>query len=496
MTTTNNDGGKDIGKIKLATIQYEDGHEEPMTWDDLKALLFKAWALEREGKHPEDVWDGPKIEQMTLEELDILKQTLFFLLEFNITEMEGWSAGGPDDPKRKARIRELFHNTLQLVVNYLETHEPKEEIPQVDNITKLLRGEIEYMVAPRPRGYNELLKISSVGEQGIQYREDENRVRISFPNRLAIEEQKIRQACELAFLDKNFHGAKKNLLTRVTVPIDEIMEVLGRPNNPENKKKFKQQLSPKRKGKEGILDDIKNTYIEIRAAGKKGEGPGDWVRLNIGQACGIVNDHIYFQFSEDYARYINTGILKPYHQKLMRLGSRQFPLPYYVAQKMSDQYFYYANQRRGANDTLQIKTLLDHCKEVIDYAYILEVDPTHWKSKIKAKYERALNEIQAAGVFKWEYCGKALKEIPQAKIDAADFYTWSELYIVFQLIPNEPTEQAQRLEKRQERIERAKERKELEDAKILVEADKIRKRKRKKKTPKKEKGESGCPNKG
>ena len=224
MTTTNDDG-KNIGEKKLSTIRYEDGHEAPLTWNDFKELFFKALALEKENKFPEDIVTAKGIEQMTADELDVLKQVLWFLLEFDITAVEGWAEGAPDDPKRKARIREIFHNALQIIVKYLDTHTPAEEIPQVDNITKLLRGEIEYMVAPRPRGYNELLKISSAGEQGIQYREDESRVRISFPNRLAIEEQKIRQACELAFLDKNFHGAKKNLLTRVTVPIDEIMEV-------------------------------------------------------------------------------------------------------------------------------------------------------------------------------------------------------------------------------------------------------------------------------
>ena len=481
MTTTNDDG-KDLGEVKLATIQYEDGHEAPITWNDFKELLRKSYNLEQ---------GSEAAESMTADELDILKQVLWFLLEFDITAVEGWAEGAPDDPKRKARTREILRNALQRIIDYLDSNTPAEEIPQADNITKFLRGEIEYMVAPRPRGYNELLKISSVGEQGIQYREDENKVRIAFPNRLAIEEQKIRQACELAFLDKNFHGARKNLLTRVTIPIDEIMDVLGRPNNPENKKKFKRRLE------RDILPNIKDAHIDARAKKAKKEGANDiWIQTNIGQACGIVNDHIYFQFSEDYARYINTGIVKPYHEKLMRLGSRQFPLPYYVGQKMHDQYFHYGNQRRGAHDILQVRTLLNHCKEALDYEYILEADPTHWKKLIKGKYERALNEIQEKGVFSWEYCGARLKEIPQARIDSADFYEWSELYITFQLIPKEPAEQADRVKNWEERIAKAKEKKEVADAKALVEADKIRKRKRRKKTAKDEKGKVVAPKEG
>ena len=483
--TTTNDGGKDPKNIVMATVTYDDGREEKITGARFIELIQRYAENAQKSDHLEG---NPNAK----EELEVLAEMLRFSIDFMITP-----AGTPEEWKADGKTLDNLKIILGRVNEILEKlNSDPEEIPQVDNITKLLRGEIEYMVAPRPRGYNELLKISSVGEQGIQYREDENRVRISFPNRLAIEEQKIRQACELAFLDKNFHGAKKNLLTRVTVPIDEIMEVLGRPNNPENKKKFKQQLSPKRKGKEGILDDIKNTYIEIRAAGKKGEGPGDWVRLNMGQACGIVNDHIYFQFSEDYARYINTGIVEPYHQKLMRLGSRQFPLPYYVGQKMHDQYFHYGNQRRGAHDILQVRTLLNHCKEALDYEYILETDPTHWKRLIKEKYERALNEIQEKGVFLWEYCGARLKEIPQAVINKMDFYQWSELYITFQLIPEEPPEQADRVKNWEERIAKAKEKKEVADAKALVEAEKIRKRKRKRTTAKDKKGKVVAPKEG
>ena len=469
MSTTNDDE-KNLGSVEIAKVQYKDGREKSLTWDDLTELFRKCYDLKKK---------RATIENMTAEELDILRQCLWFILEFDITGTEDLNTG-----------REEVREALQTIINYLDAQAMGENPQDRSNIAKFLRGELEYkyMLAPRPRGYNELLKINSTGERGLQHREVENKVKISFQNRASREEHIIRQACELAFLDKNFYGAKNNLLTRVWVPVDEIMEILGRPNNPENKKKFKQQLSPRKSDKEGILNNIKNTYLEIKMPKRKGEGSGDWIRLNIGQACGIVNDQIYFQFSEDYARYINTGIVKPYHEKLMRLGSRQFPLPYYVGQKLWDQYFYYANQSRGTNNILQVRTLLNHCKETIAYEWILETDPTHWKSKIKAKYERALNEIQENGLFKWQYCGPGLKEITQAEVDAADFYKWSDLYITFQLIPKEPAEQAQRLENRRKRIEAAKEKKAQEDDKTTVEADRIRKRRRKKAAEKQKKG--------
>ena len=472
---------KDPKDIVIAKATYNDGHQEDITGARFFELLEYIASMQPDGQMP------AKDEK---ELLEMFAEILKFAIDFEVTP-----GGAPpewDDPEGKARenLKIILHHVTKLL-EYLQEQGDPEEIPQVDNITKLLRGEIEYMVAPRPRNYNELLKVNSTGERGLQYREVEGEIKISFPNRLSREEHIIRQACELAFLDKNFHGAKKNLLTRVTVPIDEIMEVLGRPNNPENKKKFKRQLE------RDILPSIKDAHIDARAKKARKEGASDiWIQTNIGQACGIVNDHIHFQFSEDYARYINTGIVKPYHQKLMRLGSRQFPLPYYVGQKMHDQYFHYGNQSRGANSILQIMTLLSHCKEALNYEYILETDPTHWKYKIKGKYERALNEIKKAGLFKWEYCRAGLKEIPQAEIDRMDFYQWSELYITFQLIPEEPPEQAQRLENRRERIEKAIEKKEVEDAKALVEAEKIRKRRRRRAAAKNKKGKVAAPKEG
>ena len=480
--TTTNDGGKDPKNIVMATVTYDDGREEKITGARFIELIQRYAENTQKSDHLEG---NPNAK----EELEVLAEMLRFSIDFAITPVgspEEWKTDG----KTLENLRVILGHVNEILEHFDEWQNP-EEIPQADNITKFLRGEIEYMVAPRPRGYNELLKISSVGEQGLQYREVEGEVKISFPNRLSREEHIIRQACELAFLDKNFHGARKNLLTRVTIPIDEIMDVLGRPNNPENKKKFKRRLE------RDILPNIKDAHIDARAKKAKKEGANDiWIQTNIGQACGIVNDHIYFQFSEDYARYINTGIVKPYHEKLMRLGSRQFPLPYYVGQKMHDQYFHYGNQRRGANDTLRVRTLLNHCKEALDYEYILEADPTHWKKLIKGKYERALNEIQKAGLFKWEYCRAGLKEIPQAEINRMDFYEWSELYVTFQLIPEEPPEQAQRVENWEKRIEKAKEKKEAEDAKAAVEADKILKRKRRRTTAKDKKGKVVTPKEG
>lgn len=444
----------DPNKNVMVTVTHKDGHEEDITPDSFFKYLDDVERIL-----------ATKTEFKEKELLEMLAKVLQIVLDFEITpagappEWGEWNENG----KAREKIKSIFDKIKEALANAdIEEHQT------ADEITKFLRGEREFMTASRPRGYGELLKINRTGESGLQGIEKEN-IKITFPGRLSIEEQKIRQTFELALLEQNYHKAKERLSTRVYVPIDNIMDILDRPNNPNNKKAFSRRL------RKDILPNIQNSYIEVVTSGN------DWLKTNFGQECGVINDQIYFQFSERYAQYLNTGAIKQYHSLTLRLGSRQFPLPFYLATKMEDHYFHDGNRKKQRHNILKIKTLLDFGIETIDYPYIMEVNPNHWKREIKGKYERALNEIEKGGLFKWSYCGAGLKEIPQEKIDGADFYQWSDLYITFQFIPEE-LDQSGRLQRKQERIEEAREKKRLEDDRATVEADKIRKRKRKQAT--------------
>ena len=109
-----------------------------------------------------------------------------------------------------------------------------------------------------------------------------------------------------------------------------------------------------------------------------------------------------------------------------------------------------------------------------------QTDPGHWIRRIKGPLEEALNEIQKAGLFSWQYCKKGLAEATPQEIHSNDFQKWSTLYITFKLIPDEP-DQTERLEHKQQRIEAAQAKQALKDAETIIQADKIQKRKERKK---------------
>ena len=481
MTTTNNGGGKDPNQIVMATVTYKDGHEEKITGARFIELIQHYTSKMRLEGH-EDANPNEK------EELEALAEILRMTIDFMVTP-EGAPPEWEDGGKTMENLKLILGRVNWILENYDEwsgAHE--KEIPQGDAISQFIRGTIDFMQAPRPRGYEELLKISDTGVTGRQLRTTDGAkisTKIVFLGRNSIEEQKIRQAFEFQLLKQNPYGVKAGLDTRVRILIEDLMKMLNRPINASNKSRFKALLEGKKdSGEGGTLYNIRNSHIDIRV---KSEGSNKaWIQTNIGQASGIVGDYAYFQFSEDYARYINTGVIKPYHKNTVKLGSRQFPLPYYLGQKLQDHYFFDGNRRRNTHNILSIKALLDYCAEVLNYEYIIETDPTHWKRKIKDQYERALNEIKEKGLFDWEYCGPGCKEIQRGEITGADFEEWSRLYITFRFIPEEPP-QDERLQHKRERIEAAKEKKAIEDAKAIVEADKIRKRKRKQAAKRKKK---------
>lgn len=485
MTTKNNDETTPRPPEEIVIAKRKEyGKEILITGEDFKeGIQFVANAL---CQLISDLEESKEIKPLKRKEIDLITITME-LLRHAMEEMPEERLDGFE------KHLQTIYNAADFLTQYYSDLEEtlKAEKQQFgDPITRFLHGEIDYMMSPRPRGYDLIQKINSTGEKGVQIRIGTNEAKITFYNRFGIEEKKLLKLFEMALLEQNFHGATKNLDTLVRVRIDDVMGILGRPNNPSNKRQFRRRLYNE-KTKAGILEDIANSYLEVRIREAKGRRKeDDWIKTKVGQTVGIVGEYIVFRFSEDYARYINTGQLRPFPKEAYFVGSRQFPLPYYVQEKLLDQYFSYWNRERkrkeeraGTHNILKIQTLLDHCKETIDYSYILENDPTHWKRDIKEKYERALNEIQDKGVFKWEYCGAGMKEIPQAEIDAADFRKWSKLYITFQYIPKEP-EQEERLQRRRERIEAAIEKKQLEDDKVTVEAEKIRKRRRRKKAPK------------
>ena len=354
---------------------------------------------------------------------------------------------------------------IQAMQRYLENGFQQEELD------KFIKGEKEFMVTARPAGVENLLKINTKYKDKVSLREFKNG-KVRLQGRIGIDEQKISEMIRIAFKNQNFHGASKGLNRTVVLSVTDVMEILGRTNTPENRKWFARQLRDK------MLPDIAHQRLEIRFE------DGSFWQIDIGGSERKVNmreDRIYFDVSEKYAEYLSKATLSQYNSKTLRLGSQKKPLPYYLAVKLQDHYFHDGNRTRNTHNILSIKTILQFCEEVLpSYDYIQRTDPGHWVDRIKEPLEEALEDIKNIGLFEWEYCKKAMGDITEQERNTRDYLKWSELYITFRLIPEEP-DQTERLTHKQERIEAAQEKKELREAQIIVEADKIQKRKARRK---------------
>lgn len=324
---------------------------------------------------------------------------------------------------------------------------------QGDALTAFLNGIVPFATVARPRDMECFLKINDEPPvKGKEVTRSFENCTIILRGRLGIEEQKIAELLRMQFTNSNYYPASENLETKIEIPLTATMNMLGRATNQNNKKAYVRRLN------NVILPNI--AHVGIRFEGNiKNELDAGTIEMSSVYGASQSKDKIVFKFSEEYAKYLNTRTLSQYHSNTLKLGTDKNPLPYYLAIKLQDHYFKDANRARGTNMILSVKSILNFCEDTLQYEYILETDPTHWKRKIKDRLEKALNEIQQQNIFRWEYCRAQKAKIPQEEVDSADFNKWAGLYITFRLIPEEP-DQSERLLNKQKRIETAKAKKE------------------------------------
>lgn len=463
---------KDPKDIVIAKATYNDGHQEDITGARFFELLEYIASMRPDGQMP------AKDEK---ELLEMFAEILKFAIDFEVTP-----GGAPpewDDPEGKARenLKIILHHVTKLLEYIQEQGDPQTG----DRITEFLKGKREFMPVARPRLIEDFLKLNDNG-YGEEITRSFKNSSITFTGRLGLDEQKTAELLRMSFTENNPHGAKTNLKTLASLPLTDVMDALGKAPTKDNKKMFVRQLNRE------ILPTLNNVHITLESIT---ENHAETISIYMGGGyfeASTKKNRIIFRFSPEYAQYINTNSLSQYHRNTFRLGSARNPLPYYLNIKLQDHYYKDGNRQRGTNMILSIMSLLEFCTDTLQYEYILETDPTHWKRKIKERLERALNDIREAGVFNWSYCGPKGKEIPQTEIEAADFDEWTKLYITFQLIPEEP-DQGDRLENKRKRIEAALEKKAIEDDRATVEAEKIRKKRRQKTAQKSKKGSAKAP---
>lgn len=346
--------------------------------------------------------------------------------------------------------------------------------PTAGALERFLTAESAFLPTPRPSGMEDFMKISA-GQDGqycdLLVGKDDNKVRIRFTGRTGIDEQKITELLRVGVLQNNHYGAKKNYNPWIELPFTEVMKMLGKKDTPANRRKFRSRLM------KHILPSVASQSID--AKDRKGNafhaetGTGEYY-INVRE------DRIYFRVSDTYIKYVNSGgrSLRQTYNKSFYLGSGKNPLPWYLEKKLENHYFADNNRKRNppTHNILQISTLLEYCENFVpSFELIQETDPGHWIDRIRRPLEAALNEIQKAGIFKWRYCKAKLTSVSTQERSTRNYGRWSQLYINFELIPNEP-DQTERLEHKTERIEEAKKKQAVKEAEKIIKADNIKKR--------------------
>lgn len=338
-----------------------------------------------------------------------------------------------------------------------------------DKLQLFLKQQVDFLAVHRPSGLIDLLGINGKPTTESIIREL-GRVRFTYDGRFGEKEKKILRAVDLWLAENNYSGAKRDLNTYAILPLTDTMRMLGMAVTPDNTRQFKARLMSKRGG---ILQNIKRGHIDI----DNGHGTGLHAEVGTGTySVSIPRNQIVFQVSDAYATYQNAAPLGQYHSKTLYLKG----LAFIIADKLQDQYFRYGNRSRGTNNILSVKKLLEFLED--ELPTYDTVSRGHWVDRIREPIEDALNQIQAAGLFKWEYCKRGLGEVTEHEIETKDYRKWAALYITYKLIPAEPYTEEQ-IQNRQKRLEEAKEKKMLKDAQNIVNAERIKKRERRKKKP-------------
>lgn len=320
-----------------------------------------------------------------------------------------------------------------------------------DKLKGFFNGEREFLAVHRPAGSMDIMKING-NPTDVMITRKMGRVELRYCGRFSEDEHKIIRMIDLWIAENNFHGAKKNLRTEAVLPLTRVMEMLGKTPTDANKRKFKERLMGviDRKNNiyksRGILKNISDAFIDID------DGHGTRLHSELGTgtfSVSIPKDVIRFEVSNAYTVFQNTAPLGQYSWKTLYLTG----LAFLIADKLQDQYFRDGNRTRQTHNIISITKILELCSDYVpDFQEVQARDRGHWKKRIRDPIVRALNQIQETGLFNWKYCGMRKKELTDIASREDDYYLWSEMYITYTLIPDEPEAEG-RLNRKKEKRE-------------------------------------------
>lgn len=237
---------------------------------------------------------------------------------------------------------------------------------------------------------------------------------------LRIFTHKLLDACTIALTAQNHYKGTGPMNTLVVIPLEDYMAKCGIPLTKASKDKTR------RKVKED-LEALYNTSIEWTEpwSGQT----RDFAKMRICDMVAIKNSNIHINFSQVIAHYLTHAYIMQYPLGLLRLDERN-PSSYHLGKKILLHHSIANNRKKGAENVLSVRSLLENAPEIPSYEEIKAGDRMYSRRIIRA-FEDSLDMLD--GILRWEYCNAKGEPLTEDQLKKFNYPVFIECYVHFEV---------------------------------------------------------------
>lgn len=251
---------------------------------------------------------------------------------------------------------------------------------------------------------------------------------------------KLLDICTLALAKQNNYRSSGPLNTAVVVPLEEYLELCGKPVTASSKKEARKK----------IKEDLETLFhISLEWSEPSGKKTRDFAKMRICDSIGIKNGNIMLNFTAPMASYLNSSYIMQYSTQLLQVDERNansYPLGKKLLQHNSME----NNIKKGTANIISVKSALEACPDIPTYEEVMS-KARQIDQKIKAPLERALNSLP---FITWEYSNSKGKPLTEEQLGSTDYKSFEKLYIHFQILG--APDQSERLQKKADQTQKKK----------------------------------------
>lgn len=182
----------------------------------------------------------------------------------------------------------------------------------------------------------------------------------------------------------------------------------------------------------------------------------NYLQLSIIEGFAITNNVVSVALTRTLTSYLQRNkILTQLPQSYLTWEDRD-NVERQIHYKLNRHYFIDRNIKRGTNNIISVKSLLEGVTDIPSYEEVKETDRAYTR-RITDRLEEGLDKIAKRGIITWEYCNPGKAPLTITQLQNMDFNTISNLYIHFEIL-NAP-DQSERIkakEKKQKQADRRK----------------------------------------